>query len=110
MKGKSKGVISIKKATKPSSASKRKKNQPPKAKPAQSSQRIQTRSQHHVQEQDDSGSDEIDPDYAEFLKTYVPEEDLCDSDHDGSLLTVEDSTKSAHVRGKDLKSSSSKMK
>jgi hypothetical protein len=110
MKGKSKGVVSIKKETKPSSASKRKKNQHLKIKPTQSSSRISIKSQRHAQEQEDSGSDEIDPDYAEFLKTYVPEEDLCDSDHDNSFVTVEDSIKPAHVRGKNLKSSSSKMK
>ena len=109
MKGKSKGVVSIKKTTKPSSVSKRMKNQPPKAKPSQSSQRIQIRSQRHVQEHDDSGSDEIDPDYAEFLKTYVPEEDLC-QDQDDSLILVEDPTNSPHKNGKDIESSSSKMK
>jgi hypothetical protein len=110
MKNNSKGTISRKKETKPFSASKRKRNHSPKTKTHQSSQRIPARSQRHVQEQEDSGSDEIDPDYAEFLKTYVQEEDLCASDHDGSLITVEDSTKSAHVKGKNLKASSSKKK
>ncbi|GAU51716.1 hypothetical protein TSUD_415220 [Trifolium subterraneum] len=105
-------IVSTKKETNSSSVSTRKKTQPSssKTKTNPPSKRIPTRSQRHVQEQEDSGSDEIDSDWAEFLKTYVPEEYLCDSDHEGSLITVEGSTKSTHVEEKKPKASSSKKK
>jgi hypothetical protein len=52
--------------------------------------------------QDSSSSDEIDEDYVEFLKTYVPEEDYpsdSPSKDEGSQITVEPKAK-AHSSSK----------